>query len=274
MANWEPSICGEDAEPRAGHGLQRGAVTLACGRVLAVSEEHEVVGAQPVQQRHSLADLVLGVAGDPVLRELDHAVDAIDHRVEVAHAQPHVAEHPRHRLGEVVQLVVGHAPVDLEVHHRFAVQRAAGRPDRPHPALVGALHPHHRVHDVADVETAAAQRLAHGVDQERGVGGVGLDHRAGGAVAVPVDGGVDRPHAHVTAAGIDEPVQTAHLRCQLDRVGRLQPVEPHPVRVGLGEHRQRAFADVKLGQERRNQLGVGVAGRSRNGRCCLTAHVR
>ena len=55
---------GEDAEPGAGHGLQRGAVTLARGRVLAVSEEHEVVGAQPVQQRHSLADLVLGVAGD------------------------------------------------------------------------------------------------------------------------------------------------------------------------------------------------------------------
>ena len=173
-------LVGEDAEPRAGHHAD----ALVVDPVLAVAEEDEVLVQQPLQERDRLVDLVVGVAGGAGGRDLDHAAAAVGHRGEVEHGAADVAEHRADRVGERVERRVVQAAVEVEVHHRLARVRLARMQHAADPPFRVALEPDDRVQHALDADVLRDQLGADGVDQERQVLGVGLEHRAGALVAV------------------------------------------------------------------------------------------
>jgi hypothetical protein len=170
-------------------------------------------------------------------------------------------------------LIVRQPPVDLEVHHRLPVQCAASRPDRRDRTILVALHAHHRMHHHPHLQAAAAQLLADGVDQEGRILRVRLDHGAVRDVAIPLPGRVQRPHRHVAATAFDEGEQASHLCGQLGQRRPFHLVDANAAGVGSCERRQAGVGTaVQLDQQRRDQLGIRVAGRGRDGRGCLAAH--
>ena len=84
---------GQDPEPRVRHDGDRSALRRVEHRVLAVAEEDEVVLQQPLDERDGLLDLVVLVERRRRMRQLDEFGDLAPHRAEVAHGEPHVAEH-------------------------------------------------------------------------------------------------------------------------------------------------------------------------------------
>ena len=99
-ANAERLHVAQDAEPAAGHGPDRRAsLTVDVDElVLAISEQDEVQLREPFEEVDRLADLLRRVADGRGPSELDHVADALLHRLEVAHHEPHVVQDRRRRV--------------------------------------------------------------------------------------------------------------------------------------------------------------------------------
>ena len=233
-------LVGEDAEPGAG---DQGDAVLA-EVVLAGAEEHERPALQPGEEVHDLLDLVGLVARRAGAGELGHRGDPLEHRREVAHHRPHGREHAAHGVLELGELLVGEPPVQVEVHDRLAVRRAARVAHGPDPPAALALDGHDRVQQPRVVQPARLQHPAHRVDQERQVVGVGLQHRADRLVAVALAGRVERAHRHrvaVARAGeLEQGHDLAEQRVRRDAV-RAVAAEPPQVRAGEPAHGLRPF---------------------------------
>jgi hypothetical protein len=229
-------LVAEQAESRAGHDAQRVTIEL----VVARAEEDEVLGRQPVQEGDDLGDLFVAVAhcGRPC--HVDHLLDALAHRREVADDAAHVGEHGAHGVLEVGQLLGGQAAIELEVHDRLGALRAAGMHDARDATLGAALGAHDRMQEAHDAHAAGLQLGADGVDEERQVLGVGLEHRSGGLVAVLVARRVERAHRHRRAVA---------------RGGQLEGADDLGVEglVIAGVVRRREPAQIRLGE-----LGDGL----------------
>ena len=269
-------LVGQHAQSRVGDDRDQGVVIVApVDRVLAVAEEDEVVLRQPLQEGHCLGDLVPRVAGRRHLGELDHPANAVGHRVEVPHRQRDVADHADHVGRQLLELRIRQPAVDLEVHHRLAVQRPARRHDGGQPAVAVALDADHGVHHVADGEPAAPQLLGHAVDQERHVVDVRLEHAAAAAPAVAGTVGIERAHVDVAGTALrDELEQPGHLGREgvdprlVERAGR------DPPRVGAGELAERPVSRaVEPGQQALRDGGAGIGARARRRRAGLARHV-
>ena len=73
---------------------------------------------------------------------LDHALDPLDHRQEVAHDEPQAPEAALERRGERLEARVVEPAVDLEVHDRLAPRRPAGGRHGLDRAVLGPLDAH------------------------------------------------------------------------------------------------------------------------------------
>ena len=192
-------LVGQDAEPRAGHEPDRVVRDL----VLAVAEEDEVVGEQPLEERDGLVDLVVRVARGARAGELHHPPAAVGHRREVHHRPAHVAEHRLDGVGERLEVLVAQPAVEVEVHHRLARGRLARVDDAGDATVRVALEPDDRMQRSLHGQPARGDRLADRVDEEREVLRRRLEHRAHALVAVGLGGRIERPHDDrpVAAAG-------------------------------------------------------------------------
>ena len=246
---------------------------MAVDQVLPVAQEHEVVVRQPLQEGDRLGDLVAAVPRAGNLRELDHTVDSVGHRVEVAHRQPQIAQHPPDVVGERRQLGVAQTAVDLEVHDRLAVQGAAGRGDGRYAALAVTLDAQHRVHHRPHLQAVPAELLADGVDQERGVLQVGFDDRAGGLPPVPLGVRVVGADGKLAGGpGVHEFEQAADLGGEPLDAGGIAPLGVSPARVGTRERGQPRIGGCPGARavQHRDQ----VVGGTRTGRRGFAAHER
>ena len=228
-----------DAHARPGDA----AVGVVLDLVLARAQQDEVAAQQPGQEVDRLTDLVGVVAAGGLAGEPDHRLHALGHRAEVGDRR---ADREQHRLDVVLelgQLAVGQLAREVVVHHRLAVDRVARVRDARDPAVL-ARDPDDRVHEPRDVLAALLQRGAHGVDDERPVVGVGLQHRAQRLVALVVEGRVERAHGDRRAAALGrELVRAEHLGGEVLGRDALCGQPPH---VGSGERAgvlSRAFLD-------------------------------
>ncbi len=107
---------------------------------------------------------------------------------------------------QVRPLGIGQQPVDLEMHHRFAMARVAPRQD---PFDLAVLVPHradHRMQEPGHRETAREELLVDGIDQERRVVGARFDHAAEAGVSVLFLRWVEHPDGpRLDAALVGEP---------------------------------------------------------------------
>ncbi len=202
----------QDAEPRARLDVHRRAVRAGHHLVRAGAQQDEVPVPQPLEERHRLLDLV-GRAHR--LRRPDrgrHPLDHPEHRAEVADGDLQLAERLAHGRDERLALLRRQRAVELESHHRLAPARLACVRDARDPAFGVALDTDDRMQQQADAEARALHGRAHGVDQERCVGHVELECRAGGRR-------VDHAHRHRReAARVGEVEETGGLPVELLQV--------------------------------------------------------
>ncbi len=158
---------GEDAQAASRHRTDRALVCFALQLVFAVAQQHEVQLQQPLQEVDGLADLLRRVPDGARTGQLDHVPDAFLHRLEVADHQPHVVQDLAHPSLQVGAFRIGQQPVDLEMHHRFAVARVASG---HHPLDRAVLVPDradHRVQEPGHRQVAREELFRDRVDQER-----------------------------------------------------------------------------------------------------------
>jgi hypothetical protein len=179
-------VVAEDAVPAPRHAAEVVAVhVVALEVVLAVAEEGEVVGPEPVQEVDAALDLVGRQRGGRLGAELLHdRADLLAHPLPVLDGLADVTQHALDVLGDRVGVLVVPDPADLDVHPRLA-HRPLGRLGG---LVVGARHLDQRAgHVTADVELRVDDQvhvallpgqLHHDrVDQEGHVVGDDLDDR-------------------------------------------------------------------------------------------------
>ena len=268
-----PRLVGEHAETGAGHHSGRRLPVHLGDPVLAVAEVDEVVVGEPAQKLDRFVHLVGWVPRGGRLGRLDHPLDALDHRQEVAHRKPKPCQAVAQGGLERLKLGGAQAAVGLEVHDRLAPRRAAGRGDRLDGAVGPTLDAHNRVQNEPHLTAEVVQLGGDGVDQERRIVGVHLDHRARRRPAVAFGIRVIGPDSQLAGrTPVREGEHAPHLRGQLGRVvlgpkrlRRAADVRPHelgkragPAGVELGQDLvdQRGAALVRLGDGRRLVLGA------------------
>ena len=251
-------LVGEDPQPRSGHD----AVGPVGDPVLAVAEQDEVVGQQPLEEGDGLVDLVVGVAGEAGAGELDHAPAALGHRREVEHGAADVAEDRLGALGERRQLVRVQPAVEVEVHDRLARGRLARVQHAGDPAVGDPLQPEDRVQHADDADPLRLELGADAVDEERQVVGVRLEHAAGALVAVLLGRRVERADGdRAVAAGGREVERARDLGEQRLRRRGLGGVGGEPAEVLGGECAQRGrVLRTALGDQRQQPLADGCDG--------------
>ena len=263
----------QDAQARVLGGDQRTPLRGVDEVVLAVAQQHEVVGEEPLDELDRVADLAGRVAHGALAGDVGHLPRALHHGVEVAHDQADVAEDLDDLGGEVLALGVGEPAVDLEVHDGLAVGGLARAHDPLDPPVGAAGGPDHGVEEPPRRQTAGVQLLADGVHQERGVVGVGLHDGADRLVAVGGEVGVEHADGLRSGpAGIGEVEGPLHLPEELlgrdagellvgDAAG-VGPRELRHHRPAIGLH---ALGDpeeefVDHGVRARMGLGGGLCG--------------
>ena len=221
-------LVAEDPATAAGDQLERRSVRALDDRVVARPEEDEVMLAQPLEERDGLVDLLLAVACARSARSIDQAADHRRHVGVIRDGDPELAQRAGD-LGSQALRTLGSEPLDdLDPHHRLACGRSPRRADADDRAVGRSLDAEHRVQQGLDREALGRDRAAHGVDQERRVGRVGLEHRR--AVRA-----VDDAHRDGVAPRIHEREQAPDLAEQ--RLGRhaLQQLERRPAQQSLRE---------------------------------------
>ena len=109
-----------------------------------------------------------------------HALDHREHGGEVADGELQVRESAAHGLDERLALVRRELPLELDAHDRLAPARLAGVADAHDVPVRVALDADDRMQQQAHAVTRPLDGRAHRVHQERGVGHVDLERRAGG----------------------------------------------------------------------------------------------
>ena len=271
-----PGLVREQAQARSRDDPGRRLTVDLRGLVLAVAQVDEVVVGEPAQELDRLVHLVERVARARRLGDLDHPLDPLHHRQEVANGEPQAREAPPKRVLERLEARVVERAVGLEVHDRLAPRRAAGGRHRLDGAVGGPLDPHHGVQHETHLAAEVVQLGRHRIDEERRVLDVDVDDRARRRPAVAVRVGVERAHAKLAGrAAVHERKDAPHLRRELG----------HAV---LGPKRRRGAADVRphelgqragppsveLGQELVDQRGAALVRLGNSRRLVLDAHER
>ena len=146
------------------------------------------------------------------------------------------------------------------MHDRLAVAAPRGVAHRPDAAVAGALGGHDRVPEAHDLQAAGLQLAAHRVDQERQVLGVGLDHRAGGLVAVLLLRRVEGAHGdRIAVARAGELEQRQHLGEQVLGGDPVRAAGAQPAQIGAGEaahHLRPILRDLLVDELEQPLLGL------------------
>ena len=201
-------VVAQQPEPGARHRAQHVVAVLAQQGVLAVAEEGEVVGGQPLQQAVGVGDLLGADAGRRLGGELGGDPVALGlHLGPVLDGVADVGEHSQQRGRDGLMRLVGALTVELHVHPRLDVLAELALAHRVdvEDLLQDAggvtaddeLRVHHEVHGALLARQLGGDR----VDEERHVVGDDLDdavaagpavllHRRGGDAHV---GRADRP---------------------------------------------------------------------------------
>ena len=207
---------------------------------------------------------------------LDHPLDPLHHRQEVAHGEPQAREAPPKRALERLEGRIVEPAVGLKVHDRLAPRGAAGRRHRLDGAVGGPLDPHYGVQDEPHLAAEGVQLGRHGVHEERRVLDVDVDDGAGSRPAVAVGSGVERAYRQLAGrAAVHKRKEAPHLGCELGHAvlgpkGRRGAADIRPHELG-----QRAGPPgVELGQKLVDQRGAALVRLGNCRRLVLDAHER
>ncbi len=259
-------VVAQDAVPGAGHAAQVVALLLALEVVLAVAEEGEVVGAQPLEEGDATLELLGGDrAGRVGAQLLDDHPCLLLHPAPVLDRLAHVAQHPLYVEGDLVDVLVVPDPADLDVHPRLtlgALGRLGGLVVRAGDGLQPpgdvAGHVELRVDHQVDVALLTGQLHHDRVDEEGHVVGDDLDHRvpAGRPAVLGQGRGEDVDACGALRTRVGGAIVRDQRAVQLLRGAVADVVGGHVAVVGLEER-----TDVGAGRP----AGAGAALREGDG---------
>ena len=177
-------VVAQQPEARSGHRVQDRLAAIVAEDVLAVTEEGEVVGGQPVEESHPLGHLgaidACRRCGAQPVADLDAP---LTHLRPVLDGVADVAEQALQLGGQRVSVGRVAHPVDLDVHPRldpdteFARRSLVDVEDLLKHATSIPADDQLRVNEQVDAQAPAGQRHSHRVDEERHVVDDDLDRR-------------------------------------------------------------------------------------------------
>ncbi|OPZ53283.1 MAG: hypothetical protein BWY91_02007 [bacterium ADurb.BinA028] len=195
-------VVAQQPEARSGHRVQDRLAAIVAEDVLAVTEEGEVVGGQPVEESHPLGHLgaidACRRCGAQPVADLDAP---LTHLRPVLDGVADVAEQALQLGGQRVSVGRVAHPVDLDVHPRldpdteFARRSLVDVEDLLKHATSIPADDQLRVNEQVDAQAPAGQRHSHRVDEERHVVDDDLDRRVPRTPALRLDRGVVDEHA-------------------------------------------------------------------------------
>ncbi len=202
-----------DAQSAVGDRAQHAPVLTVFDDVLAVAQEREVIVGQPLEEvvRFLARFPGQGLVG---FRQLaSDLMGAIEHRPEIRHRPPHVAQGSEDALFDLGQHFGVVLPVDLQMHHRlglpvFGLALAVFGQLHQMAALI-ADYPHDRVDDQVRRNAQLREGQHHRIDQEGHVVVDDLDDRVTRLPAVPVGMRVVDAEANFVAHPLAGEIQKA-----------------------------------------------------------------
>ena len=195
-------LVAQDPASRARDQLERRPLGPLHDRVVARAEEDEVMLAQPFEEGDGLVDLLLAVARSGAARGIDHASDHARHLRVVAHGEAQLAQREGDLLAKRLRTFCVQPFDQLDPHDRLARGCSARAADAQDGTVGSPLDPEDRMQQRPHREPLGRDRAADGIDQERRVGGIRLEHRRAVRSLAHI-------HGDGLAPGVDEALEIA-----------------------------------------------------------------